>query len=124
MQNRFTITDAEWEIMNVLWARSPLSAADIVSELEQKKGWKQRTTRTLLDRLVAKNILKAKHDGKRKRYQPAIKRTDCLRQESQSFLNRVFGGEPASMLSYLVQESNLSKQDIQQLRRILKEKEK
>ncbi len=109
--------------MNLVWAGAPISAADIIATLKDKKGWKPRTTRTLIDRLVAKGALRVEHDGKRNRYRAALRRKSCVRHESRSFAERVFGGEPGSMLVHLVRESDLSKEDIQKLRRILRDKE-
>lgn len=118
------ISEAEWEIMSLLWNNSPAAASDIVQLLEKKRAWRSRTTRTLLDRLVKKRALQIEVDGKRYLYRPAVTMDDCVRKESQSFLERVFGGEPASMLIHLVKTTALSPKEIQQLKRILSEKEK
>ena len=118
------ISESEWQVMNLVWERSPLSASEIVATLGPKNGWHQRTIRTLLDRLVKKKALKAKPEGKRFLYEPRISREEGLRHESQSFLQRVFGGEPVAMLLHLVEETKLSKEDIEKLKNILSEKEK
>ena len=83
--------------MNVVWARAPISASEIVEALASQKGWHSRTIRTLLDRLVRKGALKATPEGKRYLYEARVAMADSVRQESQSFLERVFGGEPAAM---------------------------
>jgi BlaI family transcriptional regulator, penicillinase repressor len=118
------ISEAEWEVMNVAWNKSRVAASEVVEQLEAKRGWRPRTIRTLLDRLVSKGALKIKTEGKRYLYSPAVKMDACLRKESQSFLKRVFGGEPASMLIHLVKTTELSPEEIKQLKKILSEKEK
>jgi BlaI family penicillinase repressor len=118
-----SISNAEWEVMNRVWAGSPVSAAEIVEDLEARTGWKSRTIRTLIDRLVAKGVLREAHDGRRKVYRAAVQRRTCVRRESRSFTERVFAGEPGSMLVHLVREADLSAADIEALRRILREKE-
>jgi len=118
------IAAAEWEVMNLIWAASPVPAAELIDELGRKKGWAPRTTRTLLARLVHKQALTFEKDGPRYLYRPKVRLEDCVRHESRSFLDRVFGGEPAAMLMQLVKETNLSPNEIAELRRILKEKEK
>jgi BlaI family penicillinase repressor len=118
------ISDAEWDIMAVLWNRSPLPASDVVEQLQSKRGWRLRTVRTLLDRLVKKRALSAAMEGKRYLYRPRVDMEDCVRLESQSFLDRVFGGEPAPMLIHLVRNSKLSASEIAELKRLLSEKEK
>ena len=110
--------------MSVVWAQAPVSASQVVQELARQKGWHSRTTRTLLARLVRKKALKILSGGKRYLYQPLISMEEGVRQESRSFLERVFGGEPAAMLLHLVGEAKLSKEDIKKLRAILAEKEK
>jgi BlaI family transcriptional regulator, penicillinase repressor len=118
------ISDSEWQVMNVVWARAPISASDIVEALASQKGWHSRTIRTLLDRLVRKGALKATPEGKRYLYEARVAMADSVRQESQSFLKRVFGGEPAAMLLHLVGEAKLSREEIRKLKSILSEKEK
>ena len=110
--------------MNIVWNRSPIAASDIVAELSAKQRWQPRTIRTLLDRLVKKKALAFEEDGKRYLYRPKISMNVCVRRASQGFLKRVFGGEPASMLMHLVQNTELSPEEIAQLKRILSEKEK
>ena len=118
------ISEAEWQVMSLAWERPPIAAADVVETLSQRTGWHSRTIRTLLDRLVKKGALKAARDGKRYLYTPQVSLEECVRQESQSFLERVFGGEPAPLLLHLVKESNLSKDEIRELKRLLSEKER
>ena len=124
MSTPIKISDSEWEVMNVVWARAPVAASDIVAELSGKKHWHPRTIRTLLDRLVRKQALNFEVDGKRYLYRASISMDVCVRRASQGFLRRVFGGEPASMLMHLVQQTELSREEIAQLKRILSEKEK
>jgi BlaI family penicillinase repressor len=124
MSNPVKISDAEWEIMNVVWNSHPISASEIIAELSGKRAWHPRTIRTLLDRLVRKKALTFEVDGKRYLYRPSISMDVCVRKASQGFLHRVFGGEPASMLVHLVQHTELSREEIAKLKRILSEKEK
>jgi len=117
------ISDAEWRVMNVLWERSPMASGEVVAVLETKTGWKTRTIRTLLDRLVQKGAVKVLWEGRRL-YAPAVSLEACIRNESRSFVERVFGGEPASLLLHLIKETKLTKKEIDQLKRLLSEKEK
>ena len=119
-----SISQAEWEIMSLAWNKPPVAASELVEQLEAKRGWHSRTVRTLLDRLVKKGALRFEVEGKRYLYWPRVTMEACLRKESQSFLHRVFGGEPASMLIHLVKNTKLSAAEIQELKRILSEKEK
>lgn len=117
------ISDAEWEVMNLLWQHPALTLAQIVQGLSARKEWSARTTRTLLGRLMTKRCVRRRKEGKRPVYAAAIARDACLRHASDSFLDRVFGGEPAAMLVHLVKETKLSAADIKELKRILEEKQ-
>lgn len=110
--------------MVLVWERSTVTAGEVVDSLSQRMGWHSRTIRTLLDRLVKKGAIKATLAGKRYLYEPLLSMNACIRQESRSFLERVFGGEAAPMLLYLVRESRLSSEEIKELKRLLTEKEK
>ena len=118
------ISESQWEVMNVVWNRAPVAAAEVAEELSERKGWAVRTTRTLLDRLVKKQAVTFEEDGKRYLYRPRVSLADCVRQASRTFRDRVFGGQPAAMLIHLVQETDLTSGEIAELRRILTEKEK
>ncbi len=124
MKQSIRITEAEWEVMMVVWEQAPVAASRIVEILAQKKQWTLATVRTLLRRLVNKGALEQKSEGKRYLYTPRISREECARRESESFLDRVLGLAPAATLVHLVKRAELSKGEIQELRRILREKEK
>jgi BlaI family penicillinase repressor len=121
---RIKISEAEWQVMNVLWEKGAVPASLVVEVLEQEKGWRSRTTRTLLERLVKKKAVHVKPGEKASLYLAHVSMAQALRQESRSFMDRVFGGEPAPMLLHLVEEAKLSKEDIQKLKEILRKKEK
>jgi BlaI family penicillinase repressor len=124
MPGALHISAAEWEVMNVVWESAPISAAQIAEHLASRRDWTSRTIRTLIARLVGKRALRSKMDGRRYLYWPAVDRDHCVRRESQSFVERVFGGAPASMVLHLVRQTKLSAEDIRELKRILEEKER
>lgn len=117
------ISQAEWEVMRCLWDQAPLPAATLVETLAAQRGWRPRTTRTLLDRLVRKGAVAFALEGKRFLYRPRLSRAATVRRESRSFMERVFGGEPAAMLIHLVRQTELTAAEIQELKRLLEEKE-
>jgi BlaI family transcriptional regulator, penicillinase repressor len=117
-----TISDAEWEIMAILWTKSPLTALEVVSLLEGRKQWSPRTVKTLLNRLVKKQALAYTTQGNRYLYRPRVTRDACVRMESGSFLSRVFGNAVGPMLVQFVRQAELSQDEIAQLEKILREK--
>lgn len=117
------ISDAEWDVMQVAWRRGDFTAQEMIDELSHR-DWSPRTVKTLLGRLLAKGALAHEARGKAYVYRPAVKREDCVRQESESFLDRVFGGAAAPLLAHFARRGRLSDQDIADLKKILDEKGK
>ena len=88
------ITPAEWEIMEVLWQQSPQSAAEIYEALQTQTDWTIKTVRSFLDRLVQKKAVRKQKIHGMNVFKPMPKRSQSLRQESESFLQRFFRGIP------------------------------
>lgn len=118
-----TISDAEWHIMDAVWDRPPQSAQEIVATVSAGHDWASATIKTMLHRLVKKGVLAYEQDGNRYLYRARVKRNACIREESRSFLKRVFSGEPASLLAHFLKTSRLTPNEIADLRRILDEQE-
>ncbi len=120
------ISEAEWDVMQVAWAAAPqpVTANEVVERLAGRKGWNPKTVRTLLNRLMNKGALAVEAQGKRYLYRPAVTREECVRQESRSFLSRVFGGAAGPMLVHFVNETPLTAEEIAQLKKLLARKEK
>ena len=121
-----SISDAEWQVMEVVWSAEPepIAANDVVARLESTTDWKDKTIRTMLNRLVNKGALGFEADGKRYLYKPKVARDECVRVQTRSFLSRVFGGATGAALLHFVEEHDLSPDEIEQLRRVLARKEK
>ncbi len=115
------ISDAEWQVMDVLWAQSPRSAGEVVEALGGT-DWTAATIKTMLNRLVGKGALKFKAEGKRYLYSPAVSREACVRTEARSFADRLFGGAVGPLLAHFVEDAKLSKDEIEQLRKLLEKK--
>jgi BlaI family penicillinase repressor len=116
------ISDAEWEVMAVLWEQSPLTAAEVIDRLSDVQDWHPKTVRTLLGRLVRKGALRFKAESNRYHYRPAFPREKYIREESRSFLQRVFGGEATPMLVQFVRDARLTDDQIEELKAILDSK--
>src|SRR3954469_17264472 len=106
MPNLPKISDAEWQVMDVIWRSSdPVTAGEIVGALAGHTSWNPRTIKTMLNRLVNKGALRFESEGNRYLYRPAVSREACVRGESRSFLRRVFGGNVAPMLAHFVEDA-------------------
>lgn len=114
------ISEAEWEVMKVLWGASPATANDIVKKLSGKTVWKRETIRTLINRLVQKKAVGFEKKGRQYHYFPLVTEGECVRAETKSFIKRFGGGLVEPMLVAFVEEEHLSGEKISKLRRILK----
>ena len=116
------ISDAEWDVMQVVWDLRTATAADVIERLAPPTGWSHRTIRTLLSRLVQKGALSADEEGHRHRYRPAVSRKRCVREAGQSFLQRIFQGDPSELLVHFVENSEISPEEIDRLKQALDQK--
>lgn len=119
MQERPPISDTEWLVMQTVWKNPPITAADVVDDLADRTHWKPKTVMTLLNRLVKKRILGFEKKGRAYHYYPLVEQAACVRAESRSFVQRVYGGALKPMLAGFLEDANLSKEDIEELKRIL-----
>jgi BlaI family penicillinase repressor len=113
------ITDAEWEVMSLLWSTNPLSATEVAAEVARGKDWKLSTVKTLLSRLADKKAVTFVQRGREYLYSPAVPRAAAVRAQSGSFITRFFGGALAPMVAHFITEHNISEQEIADLRRLL-----
>jgi BlaI family transcriptional regulator, penicillinase repressor len=116
------ISSAEWEVMNVVWSRHPLTAAEVFASLPQGHGWKQKTVNTFLTRLADKGVLAVTREGKINIYAPLLKREACVASEGASFLQRVFQGASGSLVMHFCERADLTPEEIRELEEILKAK--
>lgn len=115
------ISEAEHAVMEVLWARSPVTATDVCDEICEARGWSQATVKTLLGRLVAKSAIAAEPEGRRFLYSPLIARTDYVGGESRRLVDRLFGGRAAPLFAHLAEQEVLTDQDLTEIEALLKE---
>ena len=113
------ISEAEWDVMKVVWDHEPIAASDVADKLAAERQWHPQTVKTMLTRLVGKGALAYKSEGKRYLYRAKISRDACVRQESRSFLSRVFDGSVTPAVVHLLTHSKLSDDELKQLRRLL-----
>jgi len=118
------ISETEWEVMEILWRRSPRSAGEIIASLQAKDDtWHEKTVKTLLNRLVKKRVLGYQKDGRAYQYLPLRLKADYVQVETKSFLDRVFGGALQPLLAHFVEHQQLSPAEVAELKRLLKNKE-
>lgn len=115
------ISEAESVVMEVIWARNPILTEDVVAALEPNGKWQEATVKTLLNRLLKKGAVKARKDQRRYLYSPVLTRDEWLANESRGFLDRLFDGRIAPLVSHFSQQKKLSKKDIEELKRVIED---
>lgn len=108
--------------MKVLWEESPLTASSVVERLKPVSTWSPKTIQTLMGRLVKKGALGVNKDESLYRFYPLVSQEECMHEETQSFLHKVYGGSFQLLLTHFVKEESLSDQELQDLRHLLDEK--
>ncbi|WP_428630571.1 BlaI/MecI/CopY family transcriptional regulator [Sphingopyxis sp.] len=113
-------SESEMQVLSALWDDAPQTAADLTIRIGKANGWTQATVKTLLARLVQKGAVTAVADGRRFLYSPAIERADAVGEESQRFVDRLFGGRVSPLIAHLADREALTDTDIAEIEALLR----
>lgn len=116
------ISEAEFEVMKVIWKYAPISTNKVTEKLTQTTDWSPKTIQTMLKRLVTKKALTYEKQSRVFVYTPLVPETEYIRQESNSFLNKYYNGNIVSMLTSYLEYDKLSKTELDTLRHLLSDK--
>ena len=117
------ISEAEYEIMKVIWEYAPVNTKEIVDIVSKSKIWNMRTIHTLIARLDKKGAITHKKEGRIYIYSPVVKKEDYINMESRSFINRFYNGAVNKMVMNFIENDMLSSEEIEELKNILNKKE-
>jgi len=117
------ISGAESQIMEALWRAGPLSADAIVAEVGEAHAWAPGTVKTLITRLLRKKAIEGRREEAGYLYRPLIARTDYVQSESQSLVDRLFGGEVAPLVAHFAEHRALTPKDIEHLKQLIEKLE-
>ena len=115
------ISNAEFEVLDVLWDDFPATSSHIVERLNQKKPWHDKTVKTLLSRLVKKGVVDFDKAQRQYLYRPLIAREDYTKKEATSFVSRLFKGKVAPLVAGFANQNSLSQQDVDELKALIKQ---
>ncbi len=113
------ISEAEFEVMKVIWKYAPISTNEVTEKLTQTTDWSPKTIQTMLKRLVTKKALTYEKQSRVFVYTSLVPETEYIRQESNSFLNKYYNGNIVSMLTSYLEDDKLSKTELDTLRHLL-----
>ncbi len=115
---KINLSDGEWKLMSQLWESSPKTITQLTAALKEETGWEKHTIITMLSRLESKGAVS--HDGETpKGYSPLLLRADAEKRETESFLDKVYGGRLGLMMSAMVDARSLTADDVAELSAIL-----
>ena len=121
--NKLNISEAELEVMKVLWDFGEITSAEIVEKVSEKNEWSPKTIRTLINRLVEKSFVTAeKTETKAYLYKAGITKDEYRSYANKNFLKKVYDGSLNMMLASFVKEAKLTEKDIEELKNILEKK--
>lgn len=106
------ISDAEWEVMRVVWTLGETTSPEIILILESKMGWKPPTIKTLIGRLVKKEVLSTENFGKKYIYRPLVSEEETVKSATESLFAHICAKKIGSTIADLIDEAELTHDDI------------
>ena len=118
------ISEAELEVMQVLWAKGESTSLEIISEVKKKKEWKNNTIMTLVSRLVNKEFIDViREDKSLLVYKPKVSEYDYKSKETNNFIEKLYNGSINNMLVAFAKSKKLSKKDLEDLMKLVGDEE-
>ena len=118
------LTEAEWEIMKVVWEKEPCSAGTVQEELAENRDRAYSTVKTTMDRMTDKGFLEIEKVRNVQLFRSCISQLDAKRGEFQRMLKRAFDGALTPMMQFLIEHEGISKKQASELRRLVNKAEK
>ena len=122
MTKQYELTEAEWEIIQVVWEREPCAAPEVQEELVARKKWTYSTVKTLMDRMVAKGLLTTERIRNLILYRAAISQQEAQRGELMRTVKRAFGGAFTPMMQFMLESDTLSQKELDELQGMIQKK--
>lgn len=119
MEKDFSLGEAELEIMKVLWKAGRSVNTQFINKAVEEKGWKRTTISTFLTRLAQKGAIEGEKSGNTYYYKALISEKEYRRLKSRSLITSLFGGSAKDLTAALVEDGELSMEDIDELRSLI-----
>jgi len=116
------LTEAEWEIIQVVWEQEPCAAPTVQEELAARKKWTYSTVKTLMDRMATKGLLTTERIRNLMLYRAAISQQDAQRGELLRTVKRAFGGAFTPMMQFMLDSDALSRKELDDLEALIHKK--
>ena len=116
------LTEAEWEIIKTVWDNQPCTAPAVQELLQRLKGWHYSTVKTMMDRMVAKGLLKQEKIRNLTLYRSVITKKEAQTCEIMRTVKRAFNGALTPMMQFLLENKDLSNDELSGLEAMIKSK--
>jgi len=113
------LTEAEWEIMKVVWEKEPCAAGTVQETLAKSRDRAYSTVKTTMDRMAEKGFLEIEKIRNLQLFKSCISEVDAKRGEFRKMLKRAFDGALTPMMQFLIEHEGLSKAESAQLRKLV-----
>ena len=113
------LTEAEWAVMKVVWKHGPCAAGTVQERLADSKDWAYSTVKTTMDRMVAKGLLEITKIRNLQLFSAKLTQAQAKKTELRKMLKRAFDGALTPMVQFLIENEDLSKGQLKQLRKLV-----
>jgi len=117
------VSEAEWEVMRIVWTLGEVHTGEIIEQLQIKKDWSESTIKTLMRRLVKKGLLRTRKEGRRFLYSATVSQSQMMIKVTTEMMNHMCDMHKGQLLIAIMKDVPLSKSDIATLENELKAKE-
>ena len=116
---KLSISDAELEVLRELWENTSLTARQLTDKVTARTEWSDPTVKTLLLRLLQKNAVERKREGKVFVYRALVDKEEYRFLAGKTLLDRFFNGITGDFLTCLVKNNSISHEEIEELKKLL-----
>ena len=116
------ISDAEWQVMKIIWMQGEQTSTDLIRVLAERFDWSKSTIQTLLARLVEKECLTRKKEGKFFVYSALLTLDQSRDLLVQDIKDKVCSRRIKNLLTDLIAECDFTKADLEDLEAVISEK--
>jgi len=118
----YELTEGEWAVIQAVWDNEPCAAPTVQEELQEHKNWTYGTVKTMMDRMVTKGLLTTERIRNLTLYRSAITKIQAQKGEVMRAIKRAFDGALTPMMQFLLDNNNLSQEQLSELEALIKKK--
>ena len=120
VKKSWNISDSEWLVLRCLWKKKPLEIKELTAMLKEETGWTSNMVRAMVVRLLEKGAIGVEKRAHYFRYYPIAEEEACVKEETESFLNRVFERSVPKLFAALTDNRKLSAAELEELEQMIR----